>query len=263
MYVYIYIYTHTYTRTHKQVDPEYGLPEKLKRFSNEKFDQKFLSNFLSLAMPARGFIARALGYHYMALSDTKSAATANSHNNPAANPTAGVAQTQTPTTPGAANTGGVVNAGAGGANGTFEPLVRKRTFDQYAADELNACREDAEARDLDGGDHDMKDAGVASASVNGSNSGAVVHSGAINTTNNSSNKQVKFDVLSRTKIIGETARECSLCGRVTQAEHSMYKRWVFACPMSGGRWRRPLVWKWGVDMSEAGNVSEFMQAPPP
>ncbi len=177
----------------------------------------------------------------------------------------------TPTAPGIPAPG--TNYGANVPAGTwnFEPLSRKRTFDQYAADELSVCREDASGQDNTDSKHqdgDKANLGLAHGFLAGTQ-----HNGNNNSNNGSTNgvdnkdqsgaKRTRFDVLSRTKVAGSPLRECSVCGRVTQAEHAIYKRWGFACPMSGGRWRRPLVWRWDIEMQSTESVSQFMQAPPP
>jgi hypothetical protein len=57
--------------------------------------------------------------------------------------------------------------------------------------------------------------------------------------------RARFDVLTRKWIKGDAMRECCTCARVTATDDPMYKRWAHACPMTGGKWRAPLNWKWG------------------
>lgn len=168
-----------------QVDPEIGLPEKLKaRFSDPKFDQQALANYLSLSMPQLGFLARACGFFNMQLADVPAEASKREH----------------------------------------EPLPRKRTFDQYARDELMAGKgEDAVER-----------------------------------------KWREFDVLTRLRLTEVPTRECNACGRLTTASEGVYNRWLHACPMSGGRWRVPLEWEWEAEEESSQEPAfQFLSAPPP
>eukprot|EP00293_Proteomonas_sulcata_P001164 CAMPEP_0184318326 /NCGR_PEP_ID=MMETSP1049-20130417/101986_1 /TAXON_ID=77928 /ORGANISM="Proteomonas sulcata, Strain CCMP704" /LENGTH=361 /DNA_ID=CAMNT_0026638059 /DNA_START=133 /DNA_END=1218 /DNA_ORIENTATION=+ len=173
-----------------KVDPEVGLPEKLKeRFYDAKFDQSALANYLSLSMPQHGFLARACGFFDMQLDDGKS--------------------------------------GGSAQQARFEPLPRKRSYEAYAAEELNSA--------MEGKDEESE-----------------------------SKKRRAFDVLTRLRMKEPASRECNLCGRVTYAESGMYERWAFACPMSGGRWRAPLEWHWDLPVpSSEEPVTTFIAAPPP
>uniref|UniRef100_A0A7S0EZF2 Mediator complex subunit 16 n=1 Tax=Hanusia phi TaxID=3032 RepID=A0A7S0EZF2_9CRYP len=171
-----------------KVDPEIGLPEKLKaRFSKPGFDQENLQNFLCLAMPQPGFLARACGYYKMDLIDRQDE-TVQTHGVP------------------------------------FKPLEKKRTFDEYTAEELAGGSSDANA-----------------------------------------GKRRALDVLTRMRVKGSPTRECNATGRVTSAQlgNPLYDRWMYACPVSSGRWRAPLEWDWEFQGTQSEEVVTYLQAPPP
>lgn len=109
------------------------------------------------------------------------------------------------------------------APAALKPLTRKRSHGEYAADALTNCCSDP---------------------------------------NSSGAAKRRFDVLTR-QHVGDVQRECATCGRVSDSCQDIYRRWDFACPMSGGRWRRPLHWHWELESPEDSDKGEFVMAPPP